>query len=98
MKAEITINSEGGVHGKSNFSLTGWQYDMYLSLDGLSNKEASDALKSRFSELNYETANINNFKNNRNDALLSFDFDYQAKTIQRKLVRTYYFGQFRSMN
>lgn len=62
MKAEITINSEGGVNGKSNFSLTGWQYDMYLSLDGLSNKEASDALKSRFSELNYETANINNFK------------------------------------
>ena len=62
MKAEITVNSEGGVNGKSNFSLTGWQYDMYLSLDGQSNKEASDALKDRFSELNYETASINNFK------------------------------------
>lgn len=103
MKAEITINSEGGVSGKSNFSLTGWQYDMYLSLDGQSNKEASDALKSRFSELNYETANINNFKNNRNDAVMSFDFDYQAKNYSKKigqdlLFRAIPFNELTSIN
>ena len=103
MKAEITINGEGGVSGKSNFSLTGWQYDMYLSLDGQSNKEASDALKSRFSELNYETANINNFKNNRNDAVMSFDFDYQAKNYSKKigqdlLFRAIPFNELTSIN
>lgn len=97
MKAEITINSEGGVHGKSNFSLTGWQYDMYLSLDGLSNKEASDALKSRFSELNYETANINNFKTTVT-MLSCHSILIIRQNYSKKLVRTYYFGQFRSMN
>ncbi|WP_407484128.1 DUF3857 domain-containing protein [Elizabethkingia meningoseptica] len=85
MQAEITLNSEGGINGKSKFNLTGWQYDMYLVLDGLSNKEAVDALKNRFSELNYETAGINNLKNDRNTAALSFDFDYQTKTYSKKI-------------
>ncbi len=84
MQAEITLNPEGGINGKSKFNLTGWQYDMYLVLDGLSNKEAVDALKNRFSELNYETAGINNLKNDRNTAVLSFDFDYQTKTYSKK--------------
>ena len=48
-------------------------------------------LKSRFSELNYETANINNFKTNRNDAVMSFDFDYQAENYSKRSVRILFF-------
>ena len=85
MTTTITLLPDGGMTGESNFKLSGGQYDSFLVLDVLSNKEGVDALKERYSELNYENAELKNVNNNRDQAVMSFDYSYKAKNYSKKL-------------
>lgn len=85
MTSEISLIENGTINGSSTFKMTGWQYDNFLALASLSNKEALDALKGRFSEFNYQSAEVKNIKNDRDNAFISFEFDYTAGNYAKKV-------------
>jgi len=87
----IQINPDKTISGKGKFSYTGNQYDFNLNYVALSQKEKNDAVKSRFSSLNFENAEMTNFKNNKDLAAINFDLDFKATNYSKMMGDSYIF-------
>ncbi len=74
----IQINPDKTISGKGKFSYTGNQYDFNLGYVSLSQKDKNEAMKSKFSSLNFENVEMNNFINNKDLASIDFDLNFKA--------------------
>ena len=81
----VQINPDKSISGNGYFSYTGSQYDFNLGLISMSDKEKKDALKYNFSVLNFENLDATNFKNDRDNAQLSFDMSFKASNYAKNL-------------
>lgn len=87
----IQINSDKTISGKGKFSYTGNQYDFNLSYVSLSQKEKNEAMKSKFSSLNFENVEMNNFVNNRDLASIDFDLNFKATNYSKMMGDSFIF-------
>lgn len=87
----IQINPDKTISGKGKFSYTGNQYDFNLSYVSLSQKDKNEALKSKFSSLNFENVEMNNFVNNRDLASIDFDVNFKATNYSKLMGDSFIF-------
>ena len=87
----VQINPDKTITGKGKFSYTGNQYDFNLFYVSLSQKEKNDAVKSRFSHLNFENVEMNNFTNNKDLASIDFDLNFKASNYSKAMGDSFIF-------
>ena len=87
----IQVNPDKTISGKGKFSYTGNQYDFNLNYVSLSQKEKNDAVKARFSSLNFENVEMTNFKNNKDLAAIHFDLDFKVTNYSKMMGNSYIF-------
>jgi len=87
----IQINPDKTISGKGKFSYTGNQYDFNLFYVSLSQKEKNDAVKSKFSHLNFESVEMNNFTNNKDLASIDFDLNFKASNYSKMMGDSFIF-------
>lgn len=81
---KISLSEDNSITGVGNFSYTGSQYDSNLGLVNLDPKEKNDALKRRFSILNFEKVEMKNFNNDRDKAVITYDIDFKTNDFSKK--------------
>lgn len=87
----VQINPDKTITGKGKFSYTGNQYDFNLFYVSLSQKEKNDAVKSKFSHLNFENVEMNNFTNNKDLASIDFDLNFKASNYSKAMGDSFIF-------
>lgn len=87
----IQINPDKTISGKGKFSYTGNQYDFNLSYVSLSQKDKNEAMKSKFSSLNFENVEMNNFVNNKDLASIDFDLNFKASNYSKMMGDSFIF-------
>jgi hypothetical protein len=87
----VQINPDKTITGKGKFSYTGNQYDFNLFYVSLSQKEKNDAVKSKFSHLNFENLEMNNFTNNKDLASIDFDLNFKASNYSKAMGDSFIF-------
>ncbi|WP_258561850.1 DUF3857 domain-containing protein [Chryseobacterium chendengshani] len=87
----IQINPDKTISGKGKFSYTGNQYDFNLSYISLSQKDKNEAMKSKFSSLNFENVEMNNFVNNKDLASIDFDLNFKASNYSKMMGDSFIF-------
>ncbi len=87
----IKINPDKTISGEGTFSYTGNQYDFNLSYVSLSQKDKNEALKSKFSSLNFENIEMNNFVNNKDLASINFDLNFKASNYSKVMGDSFIF-------
>lgn len=87
----IQVNPDKTITGKGKFSYTGNQYDFNLFYVSLSQKEKNDAIKSKFSHLNFENVEMNNFTNNKDLASIDFDLNFKASNYSKTMGDSFIF-------
>jgi hypothetical protein len=87
----IQINPDKTISGKGKFSYTGNQYDFNLMYVSLSQKDKNEAMKSKFSSLNFENVEMNNFVNNKDLASIDFDLNFKASNYSKMMGDSFIF-------
>lgn len=87
----IQINPDKTISGKGKFSYTGNQYDFNLNYISLSQKDKNEAVKSKFSSLNFENVEMNNFTNNKDLASIDFDLNFKASNYSKMMGDSFIF-------
>lgn len=87
----IQINPDKTISGLGKFSYTGNQYDFNLSYVSLSQKDKNEAVKSKFSNLNFESVEMSNFVNNRDLASIDFDLNFKASNYSKAMGDSFIF-------
>lgn len=87
----IQINPDKTISGKGKFSYTGNQYDFNLVYVSLSQKDKNEAMKSKFSSLNFENVEMNNFVNNKDSASIDFDLNFKASNYSKMMGDSFIF-------
>lgn len=87
----IQINPDKTISGKGKFTYTGNQYDFNLSYVSLSQKDKNEAMKSKFSSLNFENVEMNNFVNNKDLASIDFDINFKATNYSKMMGDSFIF-------
>lgn len=91
IKANIKLTAEGGTETMANFEYSGGQYDFMMRLVGKTNKEISDDLKDYYGYLKINKAEVKDFENNKNDAKISFQFNFNTADYCKKLGEDLFF-------
>ena len=92
IKAKIKLNADKSIQVSSGYEYTGGQYDFTSRLVGFSKKEMEDYLKSYYGALAFEQMEVSNFKNNKDDAKISYDVAFKSNDYVKKLGDDYFFG------
>ena len=87
----IQINPDKTISGKGKFSYTGNQYDFNLAYVSLSQKDKNEAMKSKFSSLNFENVEMNNLTNNKDLASIDFDLNFKASNYSKMMGDSFIF-------
>lgn len=87
----VQINPDKTISGKGKFSYTGNQYDFNLAYVSLSQNEKNEAMKSRFSSLNFENVEMSNFVNNKDVASIDFDLNFKASNYSKMMGDSFIF-------
>lgn len=87
----IQINPDKTISGKGKFSYTGNQYDFNLHYVSLSQKDKNEAMKFKFSSLNFENVEMNNFTNNKDLASIDFDLNFKASNYSKLMGDSFIF-------
>lgn len=87
----IQINPDKTISGKGKFTYTGNQYDFNLAYVSLSQKDKNEAMKSKFSSLNFESVEMNNFVNNKDLASIDFDLNFKATNYSKMMGDSFIF-------
>ncbi|MCY0977482.1 DUF3857 domain-containing protein [Chryseobacterium wangxinyae] len=87
----IQVNPDKTITGKGKFSYTGNQYDFNMSYIALSQKEKNEAVKSKFSTLNFENVEMVNFSNNKDLASIDFDLNFKASNYSKMMGDSFIF-------
>ncbi len=87
----IEINPDKTISGQGKFSYTGNQYDFNLSYVSFSQKDKNEAVKSKFSSLNFENVEMSNFVNNKDLASIDFDLIFKASNYSKVMGDSFIF-------
>ncbi|MCY0968100.1 DUF3857 domain-containing protein [Chryseobacterium wangxinyae] len=87
----IQVNPDKTITGKGKFSYTGNQYDFNMTYIALSQKEKNEAVKSKFSTLNFENVEMVNFNNNKDLASIDFDLNFKASNYSKMMGDSFIF-------
>lgn len=80
---KINLNEDNSISGEGNFSYTGIQYDNNLSLVTMSPKERNEAVKNLLDVLHFETIEMKNFLNDRDNAVAKYDLNFKASNYSK---------------
>ncbi|MBL1222727.1 DUF3857 domain-containing protein [Chryseobacterium sp. L7] len=87
---KINLAEDNSINGEIQFAYTGSQYDMNMSYTYLAPKERMEAVKKRFDVLNFDKAEIKDFVNDKDNAVIRFSLDFKAnhysKTAGNNLI------------
>lgn len=75
---KVNLNEDNSISGKGNFTFTGNQYDYTLGFASLAPKERNEAVKSMIDVLHFDKIEMNNFINDKDHAVATFDLDFRA--------------------
>lgn len=89
--AKVNLSEDGTISTKANFVFTGGQYDGNLRLFGLKNDEIQEAMKNRHYNLQIDKIALENLNNDRDDAKISYDLSFNAKSFSKKLGADLFF-------
>ncbi|MCF2219606.1 DUF3857 domain-containing protein [Chryseobacterium sp. PS-8] len=87
----VQINSDKSISGKGKFSYSGAQYDFNLMYLLIPEKDKTEFLKKTYSTLDLENAEIKNFNNDKNDAIINFDLNFKALNYSKLVGSSYIF-------
>ena len=79
----VHLNEDNSISGKGSFTFTGNQYDYTLGFVSLAPKERNETVKSMMDVLNFEKIEMNNFLNDRDHAVATFDLDFKAANYSK---------------
>ena len=79
LNAQIKLKSSGVSDFVTQFSYSGYQYD--LALRTLNPQRQKETLKSFYSQLDIDNLDIKKFENNRNNATLNYSIDFKVKNL-----------------
>lgn len=79
----VHLNEDNSISGKGSFTFTGNQYDYTLGFASLAPKERNETVKSMMDVLNFEKIEMNNFLNDRDHAVATFDLDFKAANYSK---------------
>ena len=88
---KIKIAEDGSISSEANFEFSGGQYDMNLRLFSFKSDEIIEALKNRHYNLKIDQLTINNLKNDRDHAIISYDLNLKANSFSKKLGNDLFF-------
>lgn len=80
---KVKIEEDNSITGVGSFFYTGNQYDDNLGFANLSPKEKNEAFKSRFRVLNFEKAEMKNFVNDKDKAVITYDVDFKTNNFSK---------------
>lgn len=91
LRIKANILPDNTVDISSNFHFTGGLYDMYLSLVSLSPSDQKDAMKEKYSYLQFSNIDLKNVRNDRATAKIDFDLNFKANNYSKSLGSDIYF-------
>ncbi|MBT2623407.1 DUF3857 domain-containing protein [Chryseobacterium sp. ISL-6] len=87
----IQLNTDKTITGTGKFSYKGTQYDFNLIYMLLSEKEKIEAMKKRFSTLDFENVEMKDYHNDRSLAMIDFDMNFKATNYLKPVGNSYIF-------
>ncbi|MBW8361520.1 MAG: DUF3857 domain-containing protein [Kaistella sp.] len=91
IKAKIKLKEDNSIDATADFNFTGSQYDFNMGLVGLSNTKLTDQLKDKYDILKIKNIEVQNFKNDRNNAVISYLMKISAADYSKKLGNDLFF-------
>lgn len=91
IRAKIKLKDDNSIEATADFNFTGSQYDFNMGLVGLSNTQLTDELKDKYDILKIKNIEVQNFKNDRNQAALSYMLNISAVDYSKKLGNDLFF-------
>jgi hypothetical protein len=91
LAGKIKIAEDGSITSDVNFEFSGGQYDTNLRLFSLKKDEMIEALKNRHYNIKIDQLTINNLKNDRDQAVISYDLNLKANSFSKKLGNDLFF-------
>lgn len=83
--SQVKINSDNSIDTTSKFLFTGGQYDTNMDLLYYDSQQLKEAMKGRHANLLIDDIEVNQFKNNRNEAEISYELNFKANNFSKKL-------------
>lgn len=91
LRINADISADNALEVSSKFSYSGGLYDRMMPLLHLNPIEQKDALKHRHDNLQFTSLDIQNLTNDRDNANISFDFNFKADNYAKSLGTEKYF-------
>ncbi len=90
--AKIKLKEDKSIDAVTLLKYTGGQYDFNMSYISLAKKEMEDAMKERYSHLRIDKMEVNDFKNDKNEAIISYGLKFNSPDFSKKLGNDLFFG------
>ncbi|SDE98643.1 Transglutaminase-like superfamily protein [Epilithonimonas hungarica] len=91
LRIKANISADNNLDVTSRFSYSGGLYDMSMPILSLTPIEQKDALKHRYDNLQFSNIDIQNLVNDRDKAIINFDFNFKAANYSKSLGSDIYF-------
>ena len=91
LNAEINLHPELGITSNVKFEYSGGQYDQNIHLVTKKNEELKSYMKDNFYGIKFAEVSVNDLKNDRDNAKVSYNLDFKAKDFSKKLGNDLFF-------
>ena len=88
----IKLREDLSIEASSNFIYKRGQYDTNMPLIGLPKKDMEEALKSKFDHLKFKSFEISDFKNDKINASIEYQLQFNATEYSKKLGDDLFFS------
>lgn len=89
--AKINVAADGGITSSANFEFSGGQYDNNLRLFSLQKDEMIETMKNRHYNLKIDEIEVQNLKNDRDNAKIIYDLNVKANSFSKKIGNDLFF-------
>lgn len=91
INAHIKLEEDNSVKVLSDLRFAGSQYDFNMEYIGLSAKELTEKLRERYYGIKFSTIDVQNFRNDKNSAEISYQLNFNANDYSKKLGNDIFF-------
>lgn len=91
LSAKVKLKEDNSVEGDALVKYTGGQYDFNMRLLALNQEERKELMRNQYWSLKFSEIEVNDLKNDKDKAEISYDLKFQAADYSKKLGNDIFF-------